>query len=352
MLSRQKAEYDIVLFNNPKEFYNKLISKKIGIPDVIITDILMPQMSGVELAFKIREKKEYDDCILVSSSILSESIDDDYQNIIGFDIALHDLPNDIELHVKHILEFVKNKLEKKNNRYSFDNFHQLMRKMYESRIIIRELEETYIKKIIDPNVYSMLKKGRLKDGWKREIISVGFVDIRGYTELSARMDPENLAILLNNYVQIVTNIVIAEGGSVDKFIGDAVMWTVGGIIPNVSHQITNIKIAKKIMACLPGLEQKVSKIIGQVIPVQCGIGLSTGYMDIGLLGRNAARMQFTVIGSHVNIAARLASIAQVSEILIGGRIDENLEKDGTLTYLRDETIKGFKDKVRVFKINI
>lgn len=350
-LSLRNPANKISRFADSEDFCDSLLTKKISKPDAIITDILMPKLNGIDLAIRIRGAKEFDDCILISSSILGEAIDNKYRMVVGFDASLPDLSQDTESQVNFILKLIKAKSEVIKKRYSYDNFHHLLKELYLSRMNVRSLEENYIKRLIDPNVYIDLKADQ-PDGliWRRKECSVGFVDIRGYTELSARLEPEDLAILLNTYVKVASQIIINEKGAIDKFIGDAIMWTVGAITDVENHQLKNIFIARKILGCLPEINTEVSARIGRTIRIACGIGLSCGPVEIGLLGYGGVRMQHTVIGSYVNLAARLAAKAKGGQILVGGRMDSNFEKEGVLTYIRAEKVKGFIDKLRIFKV--
>ena len=273
-------------FSDPEMFLKELISGKLKKPQLIIIDILMPKLDGIRLMREIRALNKFDDCLIVSSSVLNDPLDNNYLQHIGFDLSFSNFPPEIEIYAKNIKKYMGRIHKIKKTRYSRENYEKLLDDLYDSRMREKNLENNYVKKLIDPKVFETIRENKLDEiKWQRISSSVGFVDIRDFSGYSSKLQPEDLSILLNIYVSQITELIIKNGGSIDKFIGDAVMWTVGAVSDIKEHECINIQIARAIQKDVNIISQKISKKIGTVINMKCGIGLAGGPMDIGMLGQ-------------------------------------------------------------------
>ncbi len=151
---------------------------------------------------------------------------------------------------------------------------------------------------------------------RRKNLTVFFSDIRGFTTLAERMEPEELVDHLNQYLTAMTEIVFKHGGTLDKYIGDAIMVFFGDPIPHQDHAARAVRMALEMRAKLAELQRQWS--VDQVENLTIGMGISTGYVTVGNIG-SAARLEYTVLGNHVNLASRLADRAEAGQILVGER---------------------------------
>lgn len=352
-LVERKGRYKVEMleYHDSEAFCRSLLEGSIEKPDLIICDLIMPGLNGVQLLRRIREDQKFDNCLVVSSSVLDEPLDDLYARYVGFDLSFSSLPADSEVYANSLVSLLKNRKEIRQSRYSRNKFGELVEELYQSRMKARVLEDTYVKRLIDPRVFQSLREGKGEIiRWRRIDSSVGFVDIRGFTSLASRLQPEDLAFILNAYVEEASNAILRGGGIVDKFIGDAVMWTVGTLSTTVDHQETNIRIAYAIRDSIVGMRPKIVSKIGAQIKVEVGIGLAGGPMDVGLLGQNGPRMQFTVIGPYVNLAARLCQEARPGQILVSGHIPEQLMQNKKLVLFDKMNLKGFQDPILAYEV--
>lgn len=142
----------------------------------------------------------------------------------------------------------------------------------------------------------------LRLGGQRHEATVLFSDIRGFTSISERLDPETLGRLLNRYMTPMTREVFGEEGTLDKYMGDAVMAFWGAPIPQSDHALRACRAAMAMIGRLDGLNQGFE---AEGLPrVAIGIGLSTGEMTIGNMGSDDF-FAYTAIGDRVNLGARL-----------------------------------------------
>ncbi len=175
-----------------------------------------------------------------------------------------------------------------------------------------------------------------------------FVDIRGFTALAERKDPDAVVELLNSYFTLVADIIIQHGGYLDKFVGDAVMGVFGALIPDPAHATLAVRAAVEVRQHLPKLNQRLPKMAD---PIQVGIGINTGEVVAGNLG-SSKRMEYTVIGDNVNVASRLTDLAGPDEILISEQTSLKVAEDSSFILQSRGAIevKGRKEPVQIYEV--
>jgi adenylate cyclase len=187
-------------------------------------------------------------------------------------------------------------------------------------------------------VNEMLKDpSRLKLGGDKKELSVLFSDIRSFTSLSEGMTPEDLVHLLNEYLTVMTDIVFKYEGTLDKYIGDAVMAIYGAPLEQSDHPQRACASALEMMEGLKSLNEKW--INEGKPPLDIGIGINTGMMMVGNMG-SEQRFDYTVMGDAVNLGSRLegANKSYKTHILIS---------ESTYARVRDEFVCMELDSVRV-----
>lgn len=147
--------------------------------------------------------------------------------------------------------------------------------------------------------------GKLALGGNKKQLTVLFSDIRGFTTYSEQLDPQDLVKFLNGYLSRMSNVILEEGGTIDKFIGDAIMAIFGAPVENPEH-------AKKACMSALGMVRELQKMNTELKsqnkpPIDIGIGLNTGDMTVGNIG-SERRFDYTVIGDSVNLGARLEGL--------------------------------------------
>lgn len=198
-------------------------------------------------------------------------------------------------------------------------------------------------------VDEMLASGEeIKVGGQRRDISVIFVDIRGFTPMSERLQPEEVIEVLNEYLDICTKAVFQWNGTLDKFIGDGVMALFGAPIHLPNHPELAIRAALEMKKSSDILEQKCIERFG--IGVKFGVGINCGPAVVGNIGSEMLRLDYTAIGDTVNLSARLEANAKPGQILIS---EEMYNRVGHLFQLEDIgeiKVKGKEKPVRVFSV--
>ena len=217
---------------------------------------------------------------------------------------------------------------------------------------VLESLSTQLSKYLSPQVYSSIFSGAqsVEISSKRKKLTVFFSDIANFTETSDNLESEELTNLLNHYLTEMATIALAYGATVDKYVGDAVMAFFGD--PE-SRGVKEDAIACVQMAI--AMQQRMRELrsewldLGSERPFELRIGINTGYCTVGNFG-SADRMDYTIIGNEVNLAARLQSHAELGGILIAHETYA-LIKD---TILAEEqaaiTAKGFAKPIRTYKV--
>ncbi|AZN42222.1 CHASE2 domain-containing protein [Paenibacillus albus] len=151
-------------------------------------------------------------------------------------------------------------------------------------------------------------------GGQRRDISVIFVDIRGFTPMSEKLQPEQVIQVLNEYLDICTKAVFKWHGTLDKFIGDGVMAIFGAPISQPNHPELAVLAALEMKRQSAELEERCLREIG--VPVRFGVGVNSGPAVVGNIGSQMLRLDYTAIGDTVNLSARLEANAKPGQILI------------------------------------
>jgi len=166
-----------------------------------------------------------------------------------------------------------------------------------------------------PNVAAEIaqQQGAVKLGGDKRPVTVLFSDIRGFTTMSETMSPEGIAGLLSDYFTEMVDIIFSHGGTLDKFMGDAIMALWGAPIAHADDPDQAVQAAIAMQRAIVGLNEKWEKEGRPKIGV--GIGINYGDSFAGNIGSHL-RLEYTVIGDTVNVASRLCSNAKGGEILI------------------------------------
>jgi adenylate cyclase len=152
------------------------------------------------------------------------------------------------------------------------------------------------------SVLEYLLAGKVELGGESLRVTILFSDIRSFTTISEKMDPQQLVALLNEYFTEMVGIVMNEGGEVDKYIGDAIMATFGAPVPKPNDAVNAVRAAVKMRRALRELNERLA---ARGMPtLRTGIGVHTGEVVAGNIG-SERRMEYTVIGDAVNLASRL-----------------------------------------------
>ncbi len=204
-------------------------------------------------------------------------------------------------------------------------------------------------KYISPEVAKKVladRDGLALKGERRECV-VMFTDIRGFTAMSENEPPEKIVADLNEYFTLMVDVVIKYEGTLDKFIGDAIMAVWGAPVPFEDKDLRAVKAALEMQDVLAkfNLVRQVKKLT----PVTMGIGINTGVVVSGNLGSDK-RTDYTVIGEEVNLASRICAKAAPGQTLISDFTYRKLKGQVVVKVLEPVSLKGFTEPVKVYEV--
>ena len=205
---------------------------------------------------------------------------------------------------------------------------------------IRKAFESYVAPTV---VQEMLKHPeQLRLGGERREITVLFTDIRGFTTMSEKLDPAALVQLLHDFLNPMSNIIINQGGTIDKYMGDAIMALFGAPLSQPDHPRLACRAALEMVASLAALNQEWAAQ-GRP-PLRVGVGVNTGPVAVGNMGSDRL-FDYTAIGDNVNLGSRLEGLNKYygTNILISQTTAEAL---GNGFILRDLDLVKVKGKAQ------
>ncbi|MEG5001929.1 response regulator [Microcoleus sp. B4-D4] len=308
-------------------------------PDLIVTDLMMPLISGLDLIRMIRQDEELKGTPVI---LLTAKADEDtrIEGVErGADAYLSKPFNDREL-----LAEVRNLIALKQNERRVQQLNSY-------------LTESVLRRFLPPSMVKAAAAGDLALDLRPEprLITILFSDIVGFTEMANTLRSRRVAELLNEYLAAMTKAIFDSGGTVDKFVGDAVMALFGApeeLTPN--EQVRRaVAAAREMLRALKELNERWVEqgIVGEngMPPVRFRCGIHQGTAVVGMFG-GPDRSDYTAIGPSVNIAARLQEVAEPNSVLISAAVADYVEEDRIVKY-KSLTLKGIDETVLTFLLN-
>ncbi|MBU2549063.1 MAG: adenylate/guanylate cyclase domain-containing protein, partial [Proteobacteria bacterium] len=206
---------------------------------------------------------------------------------------------------------------------------------------------------VNPSVVSEMLKNpdKLKLGGEKRIMTVLFSDIRGFTSISEKLDPEALVHLLNRYLTDMTDLVFKNEGLLDKYIGDAIMAVWGAPLDQPRHAALACRTGLEMMSALARLREQLAAEDPNTPFLDIGIGLNSGPMVAGNMG-SETRFDYTVMGDSVNLGSRLEGACKQYgvNIIIGEMTFEQVKSAMYCRELDSVAVKGKAQPVRIFEL--
>jgi adenylate cyclase len=208
-----------------------------------------------------------------------------------------------------------------------------------------EAQRRLFERMVSPAVIEQLDPNSLQLGGRRTNITALFADIRGFTTFSENQDPEQLVKILNRYLAAMADAVLAEEGTIDKFMGDAIMAWFNAPIPQPDHTLRAVKTALIIRESVENLYKE--------LPVEAhlafGVGIHFGEAVLGLIGTEK-RLEYTAISDSVNTAKRIQENSGKNQILISKVTYDRVKKLVNAIPHAEMSLKGKTQPLEVFEV--
>jgi len=308
---------------------------------LVITDQRMPEMTGIQLLEKI--SPEFPDSVRMI--------------LTGF--------SDIEVIIEainngRVFRYITKPWDENELRMTIENARQLFDLKSSNRSLMAELQQKveeqdqtlklFVKYVPEQVVKRTLEKSQdsIFEGELRNV-AVLFCDIRGFTPLSEVLTPKEVVSFLNEYYQIMTEVVKQHNGSVIQFVGDEIFAAFGALEIYSKNEANSVICAIKMMDILPLLNEKYKEKFKTEIEI--GIGINYGEVVAGNLG-SEDRIRYSVTGDTVNTGKRIESITKdyPNSILISDSIYTNVKEVIEVKAWDPLFVKGKKDKILVYEV--
>lgn len=211
-------------------------------------------------------------------------------------------------------------------------------------------DKAQLERLLPPSVIQKIAKGEIKlekKGGENKEATILFADIRGFTHMSHKAPATDVVEMLNEYFELIVNIVFQYGGTVDKFIGDEVMVLFDAITDVEFPEDRAVRCAFHMHGALK-LFNKERKQQGKKA-IEIGIGINTGEVVVGVIGSNQA-MQYTCIGDAVNIASRLTGVAGANQTIISASTYHKMKVKPKYEQLPPCELKGIESPIQLYSV--
>jgi GAF domain-containing protein/class 3 adenylate cyclase len=325
---REKG-YQVLTARNGAEGFDIAQSQR---PHLIVSDLMMPQVSGLDMIRMIRDTEELQGIPII---LLTAKVDEDTRiegTEQGADAYLSKPFNDREL-----LAEVRNLLALKANEQRVAELNAY-------------LTGSVLKRFLPACLVDRAAQGELVLDLRPEprLVTVLFSDIVGFTQLSNTLRSRRVAELLNEYLAEMTRAVFDNGGTIDKFMGDAILALFGApeeLTPN--EQVRRaMASARQMRRSLNQLNQRWQEQGIDAVHFRCGIHQGTAV--VGMFG-SSERSDYTAIGPSVNIASRIQEVANPDSILVSAAVADYLEEEEIIKF-QPLKLKGVDETVLTFAV--
>jgi class 3 adenylate cyclase len=242
------------------------------------------------------------------------------------------------------------------------NLRKEREKLLEEKIRDREIIEeksrqleslaNRLAKYLSPQVYNTLFTGDrdVTERFSRKNLTIFFSDIERFTDITDDLEPERLAFIINSYLSAMSSIALENGGTIDKFIGDAIVIFFGDPETRGDQEdaAACVRMALAMQEKMYDLN-KMWRSKGLTKPMHVRMGINTGYCTVGNFG-SEQKLDYTVLGSPVNMAARLQALAKPDRIVISEATYLLLQELVEAEKLEQVTLKGFKRPINTFEL--
>jgi adenylate cyclase len=263
-------------------------------PDLVILDVNMPEMDGFEVCAAVKRNPS---TAKVPVIMLTAQVDVE-SRVTGLGIGADDyLPK--PFHPRELIARIETRLRAKEETDTLRQQREQIRQTFE-RFVAHEIVEQLLK---DPT--------RVQLGGAEATVTVFFADLEGFTTLAEHAAPVRLIEMLNAYHLLLVQHIKANGGTIDKFLGDGIMALYNTPLPQPDHALRAVRTAINIRDALPAFHRQLDPLFRLGV----NFGIHTGQAIVGNIG-TPDLMDFTAVGDAVNLASRLQGLSENSQIMV------------------------------------
>jgi adenylate cyclase len=204
-------------------------------------------------------------------------------------------------------------------------------------------------RLLSPNLVEQLVAGKLhleKGGELREV-TILISDIRGFTSMSERKEPAEIVQMLNEYFEVMVDVLFRSQGTLDKYVGDEIMALFGAPVDMPDAALNAVRCAIEMQKALREFNR--TRLAENQEPIKIGIGINTGRVITGAIG-SSRTLQYTAIGDPVNTASRLCSVAKAGEIILSENTMRLVQSHVDAMTLPPVRVKGKEQELKIYNV--
>ena len=318
-------------------------------PDIVLLDVIMPQMSGYEVCRALRADKATE----LLPIVMVTALDPSEERLKGIESGADDFLAK-PINQPELLARVKSLLRIRELHRQVEAQAQLLAD-WNSKLELRVSEQlaqlerlARLKRFLSPKVADLIVAGELEDplATRRREVTIMFVDMRGFTAFSETAAPEDVLGVLREYHAEVGRLVNLHDGTIEHFAGDGVMLIFNDPAPLPDPAFSAVSMAVDLRQSVARLAEGWRKLGYQL---GCGFGIAQGFATIGTIGFTG-RQDYGVIGAVNNLAARLCGEAGAGQILISQRVFGRVEDRVVAEACGELKLKGMQAPVPAYSV--
>ena len=293
-------------------------------PDLILLDIMMPGMDGFEVCRRLKAEPRTAGIPVIFVTAMNETCDE----VLGFEVGGVDYVNK-PVTPAIVLSRVKTQLKLRSA-------YQFIRQTF-GRYLSAEIVDT----LIDS------PEGLKLGGEKREV-TILMADLRDFTSIGEHLAAEQVVDMINIFLESMTEVIQKHLGTIDEFIGDAILAIFGAPVQRPDDALRAVRCAIEMQLAMTGVNSRYRRLGYPAVGM--GIGINTGLVIVGNIGSHK-RSKYAVVGRHVNIASRIESYTSGGQILVSectrNECEDLLRVDGEMKV----TPKGISQEITIYDVS-
>jgi adenylate cyclase len=313
-------------------------------PNVILQDLVMPQIAGLTLVRYFRAHPSTKEVPLIVLSSKEDPAIKAEAFALGANDYMVKLPDRLELlaRIRYHAQGYINLLQRN------EAFAALEESRQQLEVRNRFIRETFGRYLSDEIVSSLLETNEgLKLGGEKRKVTIMMTDLRGFTRIAEGLAPEKVVLLINNFLEAMTEVIVQYQGTIDEFIGDAILVLFGAPIARDDDARRAVQCAVAMQLAMTAVNEKNAH--DGLPAVEMGIGINTGEVVVGNIGSHK-RAKYGAVGTTVNVTSRIESLTLGGQILVAASTHAEVAPYAEIEGTIEASMKGVAEPIPIYEV--